>query len=257
MEITLPKVPIKATHKSPKNLIIFSKPKIGKSEALAQLPNALLIDLEEGSDFFDAMKVKASSINELFAIGKQIKAENCPYDYIILDTVSKLEEYCVDYAEILYSKTTQGKNWFKRDATGNLTKDSGKVLTGSILNLSMGAGYAYHREAMSKVIEYFKTLTPRLILVAHVKDSSINKDGNDFTVADLQLTGKIKYMLTSSSDAIGFMYRKGADTNILSFVTSDFVSCGARPQHLRNAEIEISKMTKEGLVTYWDKVYID
>ena len=117
--------------------------------------------------------------------------------------------------------------------------------------------YAYLREAVTKVIEYIKTWSDRTIMVGHVKDIQLEKAGGEFTASDLDLTGKIKRILSSQSDAIGYMYRKNSTQNILSFATKETVACGARPQHLRNAEIVISEMTDEGLVTHWDKVYID
>jgi len=262
MSIVLPKKPVAAASKSPNNFMLFSKPKIGKTELLAQLPNSLLIDLEDGSDFVEAVKIKASCVDEIIAIGKEIQAEKKatgkdPYQYIILDTITALEAMCESYAETLYSRKAQGKHWFKRDANGQLTNDSGKVQYGNILNLPNGAGYAYLREAVTKVIEFVKTLAPRIILVCHVKDVLLEKAGAEFTAADLDLTGKIKRILSSQSDAIGYMYRKNGNQNILSFATKDDVACGARPQHLRNAEIVISEMTDKGLITHWDKVYID
>ena len=145
MSIVLPKKPVAAASKSPNNFMLFSKPKIGKTELLAQLPNSLLIDLEDGSDFVEAVKIKASSVDEIIAIGKEIQAEKKatgkdPYQYIILDTITALETMCESYAETLYSRKAQGKNWFKRDANGQLTNDSGKVQYGNILNLPNGAG---------------------------------------------------------------------------------------------------------------------
>lgn len=53
---------------------------------------------------------------------------------------------------------------------------------------------------------------------------------------------------------IMYMFRKG-DQTILSFKTNEEVTCGARPEHLRNEEIVISEMKKGELVTHWDKVY--
>ena len=252
----LPKQKIKAEFKSPKNLIIFSKPKIGKTSALAELDGALLLDLEDGSDYVEAMKVKAHSIADIKAIGKQIIADGYPYKYIVVDTITKLEDICIPYAEVLYSEKAVGKNWFKKDATGNLTADSGKIQYGNILNLPNGAGYAYTREAMTRVIEFIKTLAPRIILVGHIKDTMLEKAGAEFTSSDLDLTGKVKRIISSQSDAIGYLYRKG-NQNILSFATSDSVACGARPEHLRNAEIVLSEMVDGNLVTHWDKVYID
>jgi hypothetical protein len=149
-----------------------------------------------------------------------------------------------------------GKNWFKKAEDGKLAADSGKAIYNSILNMPNGAGYPYLREAFTKVIEYIKTLAPRVILVGHIKDILLDKNGTEFNSLDLDLTGKLKRITTSQSDAIGYLYRKG-NQSILSFRTTDEVSCGARPEHLRNKEIVISEMTDEGLVTHWDKIYID
>ena len=256
MSIKLPTKKVKATHQSPNNLIIFSKPKVGKSSLLAELEDCLLLDLENGSDYVDALKVKASSIEEIKEIGEEIKKADYPYKYIAVDTITALEEKCIPFAEKIYSRKPMGKSWFKRDANGNLTKDSGKVQYGNILNLPNGAGYAYLREAMTKTIEYIKTLAPRIILVGHIKDVMLEKAGAEFTASDLDLTGKIKRIMTSQSDAVGYLYRKG-NKNILSFATNDSVACGARPAHLRNKEIVLSELKDDDFTTHWDKVYID
>lgn len=256
MSIKLPTKKVKATHQSPNNLIIFSKPKVGKSSLLAELEDCLLLDLENGSDYVDALKVKASSIEEIKEIGEEIKKADYPYKYIAVDTITALEEKCIPFAEKIYSRKPMGKSWFKKDANGNLTKDSGKMQYGNILNLPNGAGYAYLREAMTKTIEYIKTLAPRIILVGHIKDVMLEKAGAEFTASDLDLTGKIKRIMTSQSDAVGYLYRKG-NKNILSFATNDSVACGARPAHLRNKEIVLSELKDDDFTTHWDKVYID
>ena len=49
--LQLPVQKIKATHLSPRKLIIYSKPKVGKTSALAELPDSLILDLENGTDF--------------------------------------------------------------------------------------------------------------------------------------------------------------------------------------------------------------
>ena len=255
-EVTLPKMRSAAVHKSPKNLIIFSKPKVGKTSLLAQLDDCLIIDLEKGSDYVDAMKIQASSVEQIKAIGEQIKKEDYPYKYIALDTITALEEMCIPYAEKIYSKTSMGKNWFKTTADGSLAADSGKAIYGSILNMPNGAGYPYLRDAFTRVIEYVKTLAPRVILIGHIRDVLLEKGGADFNALDLDLTGKLKRITTSQSDAIGYLYRKG-NKNILSFKTSDEVSCGARPEHLRNQEITVSEIVDGQLITHWNKVFID
>ena len=255
-EITLPKKKSAAIHKSPKNLIIFSKPKVGKTSLLAELEDCLILDLEKGSDYVDAMKIQVSSVEEIKAIGEQIKKEDYPYKYIAIDTITALEEMCVPYAEKIYSKTSIGKNWFKTTPDGSLAADSGKAVYGNILQMPNGAGYPYLRDAFTRVIEYVKTLAPRIILIGHIKDVLLEKAGGDFNALDLDLTGKLKRITTSQSDAIGYLYRKG-NKNILSFKTTDEVSCGARPEHLRNQEITVSELKDGKMTTHWDKIYID
>lgn len=141
-----------------------------------------------------------------------------------------------------------GKDWFTKH----------KPNYGSILNMPNGAGYPWLRQAFEKVLNYVKTLAPHVIFVGHIKDTLLEKNGSEFNSLDLDLTGKLKRITTSNSDAIGYIYRKGKK-NVLSFMTTDEIACGARPEHLRNQEIVISEPAEDGkgIITHWDKVYID
>lgn len=116
--------------------------------------------------------------------------------------------------------------------------------------------YRWTREGTMQLIEFIKTFAPRLILLAHIKEIYLEKDGASFTASDIDLQGKLKRIVASHSDAIGYMYRKG-NKNILSFKTKEEVACGARPKHLHNKEIVISEMIEDKLVAHWDEVYID
>jgi hypothetical protein len=246
-KIELPLAPVKALTKSPKELIIFSKPKVGKTTLLAGLKNCLILDFEDGSDYVEALKIKIKTLEELKQVGKAIKEAGNPYDYIAIDTVTALEEFCIGYAEELYSKSSMGKNWFTE----------GKPKYGTIINMPQGAGYQWLRQAYNKILDFIRQLAPKVILVGHVKDTMLEKAGNEFNSMDLDLTGKIKRITASNSDAIGYLYRKGKQ-NIISFKTSDEISCGARPEHLRNKEIVLSEITDDDtIVTNWDKIYID
>ena len=75
-------------------MIIYGPPKIGKTSVLAELDNCLIIDLEDGSDMVDALKIKVNSLEELTEVGKEIMKNKKPYKYVAIDTISKLEEWC-------------------------------------------------------------------------------------------------------------------------------------------------------------------
>jgi len=238
MSIVLPTKKVKAERVNPKRIVIYSKPKTGKTTAYAGLEDNLIIDLENGADYVEALKVKVSSLQELLDTGKAIKAAGNPYKYITIDTVTALEDMIMPLAIKLYRQTPMGKNY-----------DGDNVTT-----LPNGAGYLYIRQAFFQVLDFIDTLAPTIILSGHIKDKVVDDKGEMVMSANIDLTGKIKSLICANADAIGYMYRKGNKT-ILSFKTNEEVTCGARPEHLRNEEIVISEMVDGKLVTYWEKVY--
>ena len=239
MGIVLPTAKVKGSRVNPKRIVIYSKPKTGKTTAYAGLDNNLILDLENGADYVDALKVKISNLQELLDAGKAIKEAGKPYDYVTIDTVTALEEMIMPLAIKLYRETSMGKNF-----DGN-----------TVANLPNGAGYLYIRQAFFQVLDFIDTLAPTIILSGHIKDKQVDDKGELVMSANIDLTGKIKSMICAQADAIGYMFRKGNKT-ILSFKTNDEVTCGARPEHLRNEEIVITEMIDGVLHTTWDKVFL-
>ena len=105
MGIVLPTKKVKADRVNPKRLIIYSKPKTGKTSAFAGLEGNLIIDLENGADYVEAIKVKANNLQELKEIGKAIKEANYPYKYVTIDTVTALEDMVMPLAINMYRAT--------------------------------------------------------------------------------------------------------------------------------------------------------
>lgn len=240
MALKLPTQKIPAERTDPKNLIIFSKPKLGKSTAVASLPNALCIDLEDGGyDYIEAMKIKANSVADITNICREIQKAGNPYQFIVLDTVTALEEMVKPLALKLYLETPAG------------SKFTGK----NILDAPMGSGYGKVREAIELVIDMVAKCAPNIILICHTKDSAIAE--SDITVRAIDLAGKTGRILSSKSDAIGYLYRDDDSNTILSFNTNDkFVECGARPAHLRNKDVILGEMQEDGSLQYhWERIY--
>lgn len=234
----LPTQKVKSSQINPKRLIIYGKPKTGKTSALAGLENNLILDLENGSDYVDALKLKVKTLDELTQIGKQIKQANYPYKFITIDTVTVLEDLIKPLALTIYKSTAMGKNYIGDD----------------VLKLANGAGYMYVREAFFQVLDYIDTLAPHIILSGHIKDKVVDDSGELVAAANIDLTGKIKSLICSQADAIGYMFRKNNQT-ILSFKSNDAVTCGARPEHLKNQEIVLAEEIDGKLITYWEKIY--
>ena len=234
MEQTLPKTKIPVARKSPKNMIIYGPPKIGKTTALSNLDGCLIIDLEQGSDMVEALKIKAKNLSELTQIGKAIINDGKSYKYIAIDTVTKLEEWCEVEGKKIYQNTPMGKN-FDKDKKGI-----------SVLSLPNGAGYLYLRMAYKRWIERLGHLADHIILVGHLKDKFIEKKGKEVSSKDLDLTGKIKQITCANADAIGYIFREN-DNTMISFDSKEDLIAGSRCEHLKGQTMPLD----------WSKIFID
>ena len=234
MEFKLPKTIVKASRKSPKNMVIYGPPKIGKTTMLSKLDNCLIIDLEDGSDMVDALKVKVNNLKELAEVGRTIIKEGKPYKYVAIDTISKLEEWCEVEGKRIYMKTPMGKNFEQKNPGA------------SVLSLPNGAGYLYLRIAYKQWIDRLNLLADHIILVGHLKDKMLEKKGKEVAVKDLDLTGKIKQITCAGADAIGYIFRENEQT-MISFNSLDDVTAGSRCDHLKGQTMPFE----------WNKIFID
>ena len=243
--IVLPTNPVPATSTNAKYLILYGLPKSGKTSAVAQLENNLIVDLEGGSQFIDALAVQARTINDLGEIAQAIQAKNEEvghnfYKHITIDNATRLEDICMSYACKLYQNTEMGKNWKGTDVT----------------TLPRGAGYKYLRDAVKKVIDMFKDLCDEFILIGHVKDSITDKDGQEVNAKEIDLVGKLGKIVCGMADAVGYVYRKDNETHISFKSGGDGTVMEARARHIAGKDVVIATGNDDGsITTYWDRVY--
>lgn len=245
MGLVLPTKPIPAVSTNPQYLVLYGLPKAGKTSAVAKLENNLIIDLEGGSKFIDALAVQARTITDLGEIAQAIRAKNAEvghnfYKHITIDNATRLEDICMSYACQLYRKTELGKNWKGDDVT----------------TLARGAGYKYLRDAVKKVIDMFKDLCDEFILIGHVKDSITDKDGEEVNAKEIDLVGKLGKIICGMADAVGYVYRKDNETHISFKSGGDGTIMEARARHIAGKDIVIATGDESGnITTYWNRVY--
>ena len=242
MNSLLPTVPLDAETGNPTLLMLYSTPKAGKTTILAGLPNCLIVDLEQGAKFVKSLRVDGSDLTKLRAIIAALN-EGHSYDYIAIDPITRLEDIVLPLAVEMLMSTPIGKSF-------DPTKER-------ILDLPKGAGYYWLRLAFEKVIGAFRYAAPTLILSGHLREKMLEKGGKEVAFAEIDLTGKLRSIMSSHADAIGLLYRS-QNQGILSFVRQgEEVISGARPLHLRDKEFVISEMQPDGSVkTYWERIFL-
>lgn len=241
MAIELPKTKIPAETQDPKYLILFGLPKVGKTTILSTLENNLILDMENGSTYVDALKVKITSLKDLKEVCKAIREAGNPYKYITIDTITAVEEMAKPLAINLYQQSPMYSDKYAD------VKDPTKLPNGS--------GYAFLRDGIEMIIDMVSKCAPNIIICGHVKDAALNEAAAN-NVKTLDLTGKISRILSAKSDAIGFVHRDENSNLCIQFGTDGEVLTGARPKHLANKDIIVAERQDDGsFVSRWDRIY--
>lgn len=242
--ITLPTEKVKASVHNPRFLILFGKPKSGKTSCVAALPDSLLIDLEGGSQYMDAVAIQARTVQDLSQIAvllreKKEASGQMPYKRIIIDNATRLEEITLSIALSMYQKTPMGKSY-----------------NGDVRMLPNGGGWFYVREAVKKTLEMFQGLCDEFLLVGHTKDKMINKEGKELSEMQLDLAGRLSDIICGLADAVGYVYREKKQT-IVSFQGGENLVVEARQPHLKGKKIVLAESDDDNnLTVYWDRIYL-
>lgn len=239
--IELPTTKIPAETQDPKYLILFGLPKVGKTTILSTLDNNLILDMENGSTYVDALKLKINNLKDLKEAIKAIKQAGKPYKYITIDTITAVEEMAKPLAINMYQNSPSYSAKYAEVT--------------DIALLPNGQGWGFLRTAIETIIDLVASATDNLIICGHVKDTALN-EGIDGTVKDLDLTGKVKRILSARSDAIGFVHRDDDSNLCINFGQNGEVLTGARPSHLANKDIIVAERNADGTFTsHWERIY--
>lgn len=233
---------------NPKVLILYGAPKVGKTEVLSMLDRCFIIDLEDGTDYVEALKQKVNNITELSQVFDLVykMPSPKPYKYLAIDTADKMEEWCEVVATAKYKNSVLGKTF-----TGQ-----------SVLELPKGAGYLWLRMEFNRFFAMAQqTGVKYIIFICHIRDKALvagdktlQTDGtfktvvdNEVSAKDLDLTGKVKSIACSKADAIGHMYRDKTGVLCVSFQGSESVNCGSRCSHLKGKDMKFD----------WKQIYLE
>lgn len=249
MSITLPMVPIQALRNDPRLLLIYGAPKIGKTTILTQLPIGKYLILEtdsRGCEFVSACHVQLNNLVEFVEYEQEIKKTK-PYDFVAVDTIDNLEIWAEREATRLYKASPIGKN-FGKDSAGR------DIPSCSVLDLPNGGGYMYLRQVFTNIITRMLDIAPQVIFVGHIRDKLIGQiNGQDETTSrDLDLTGKIKQIVCSLVDSIGYVSRDRDSNLTISFKTHELITNGSRAPHLKG-----KNFTMKGSTFDWSLIYPD
>jgi len=257
-KVVLPMEKRKVLTKVPKTLLIYSLPKVGKTTIVSQLENSLLLECElGGADFVEGQILDIRGPKQLEETFSAIREANYPYKYLIIDTLTKLDEWAEMVGTYNYMNRAQGKRFNREDniSDGKMIPYADKRFT-SVHELPNGNGYQYSRIQMLQWYDAILRLAPHIIFLAHVKDKFIESAKTREVVESIEisLTGKLKSIIASRVDAVGYLFRKD-EQGILNFNNESNIICGGRCFHLSDEIVISERQSDKSVITYWDRIY--
>lgn len=253
-------------------LLFYSKPKAGKSTIFSDLSKkakCLIIDTEDSHKMLDSCKVvidqslsDGDKWKQLVTIQKEIYNAGFKdgvytpqYDIIVIDTLTRVDEWSEMAGTFTYMNKPAGKAFNrKKDQRNQITNETLKPEDDefeTVHELPNGFGYRYSRQAILDLIARFEVLAPVVIYVCHVKEKFVGANlGEEVSVKEINLTGKVKDNLASTVDTIAFLFR---DENKLMASFSD--EDGSRCKSLSGKTIKLSESAKDGSINVdWSKI---
>lgn len=227
--------------------ILFGKEKCGKSTIMSELPNALFIDTERGTKKLRVKAIKppedtgpVGKMQWLKKLAQKLIDDGRPFDYVIIDTLSEVNEWAEWSGTWKYMNSLQGKkfNRVKNPKTG-LPEPGGDFLAPddpdyeSVHNLAEGYGYRWSRDEMLQIFNLFLDTAKKCVFfICHVEDKYIaQKDSTEVPPKQLALTGALRNILPRKVDTIGYIYN---DKGVLkvNFTGTEEKLGGTRAKHL-------------------------
>ena len=213
--MALKKVKRKAVSQNPKTLLLYGAPKVGKTTALSQLDDCLILDTEGGANMIEGYVESVNNREELIKVLKEAQ-DGHEYKYVAIDTIDKI--------------ATWAENAVCAEENVSAVQD-----------LAFGKGFGMVREKVLNTVKILKDIFPHVIIIGHRKWARAVVDSKAIVEPEsLDLTGKLKNMLMADCDAIGYVYRDEEKGNLMvTFQSNDALEAGSRSPHLKGKELEL------------------
>lgn len=163
--------------------VVFGPPGVGKTEFVSKFKRAVVLDLEDGSDFLDVRRIKAA--NFLDTIGALTwLAEQKDIDTVVLDSLTQLERFGVAH-------TVSTNGWKNIEEPG------------------YGKGWATYRANMTRIInaaEYLRNQGKNFVFIGHSQVKSVNDPTQEpYDRMEFHLDQKMHQPLVSVLDFCFYM----------------------------------------------------
>jgi hypothetical protein len=157
--------------------LIYGMPKAGKTSLCAEIPDALFLSCEPGTNALSVFEIPIRSWNDFLEACKAIEQESNKFKTLIIDTVDGCHRFCSEHI----------------CRQNNVKHES---------ELSYGLGYSLIAAEFWRVISKLASMPPGLILISHATEKEIETRTGKYTKVVPTLPDKVRKQIVGMTDFV-------------------------------------------------------
>lgn len=189
------------------NVLLYGKPKVGKSTLAANIPNAIFAATEKGYNYLEVKPVDIIGWDKFLELCNALATQKHGFKTIVVDTADILYKHCEKYI-----------------------MDKHQVNHPS--DLGFGKGFALVRDEFSRVITKLNMLGVGLVFISHAKEKTEKTKSGEWTVMGTSLSGAPETFIAGLCDLILYAYIKDDGTRVLRTKPTKYILAGDRSARL-------------------------
>lgn len=166
-------------------VVLYGVEGVGKTTLAAQFPNALILDVEAGSDRLDVARQDCTTYADAVGHLHDLTRDAMGFETLVVDSIDRLESMAAEHVCKIHNKR-------------------------SLEDFAYGKGYVLHAEEMARFLGQCDTLHGRgmnVVLVGHstVKRTSPPDETDGFDRYELRLERRVAPLVKEWADALLFL----------------------------------------------------
>jgi len=163
---------------SKEKILLYGRPKIGKSTFASQWPDSLFLATEPGLAYLEVYQVAITDWSEFVETCTELVQGNHPFKTVVVDTIDNAYRFCNDYVCSKYG--------IKQPS-----------------DLPFGKGFALVNNEFMRILQRFASYGYGMIFLSHGKDKEMKtKAGDKYYISMPSLTDGVQKLVAGWVDII-------------------------------------------------------
>lgn len=187
------------------NILIYGRPKTGKTTFAAKIPNSFFIATELGQNYISVFKEHVNDWKHILDVCMGLAKKNHPYKVVVIDIADIFYKHCEQYV-------------MEREGVVHPS------------DLGFGKGWALVKDEFTRVVTKINALGFPIVFISHEKDKVVKKKGSEYTAVVTTLEPAAEKIITGLCDFILYAYRRDDGSRVMRTVGTKYILAGGRYQ---------------------------